>query len=64
MKSCLSGIIISCMKPFLIKGSCATLVLWGRAVLSDLVNNPYMNCKHHENLGKAMAANSYGSPVQ
>ena len=46
----------------MIKGPCATLVLCGRAVLSGLVNKPYMNCKQHENFGKALAANCYGSP--
>ena len=48
----------------MIKGPCATLVLCGRAVLSGLVNKPYMNCKQHENIGTAMAANYYGCPVQ
>ena len=48
--------------PF--KGPCGTLVLCGRAVLSKRVNKPYMNCKQHENIGKAMAANYYGSSIQ
>ena len=39
-------------------------MLCERAVLSERVNKPYMNCKQHENIGKAMAANYYGSPVQ
>ena len=39
------------------KGPCATLVLCGRAVLSERVNKPYMNCKQHEGIGKAMATN-------
>ena len=47
-----------------LKGPCATLILCGRAVLSERVNKPYMNCKQHEHIGKAMAANNYGSPVQ
>ena len=38
------------------------LVLCGRAVLSECVNKPYMNCKQHENIEKAMAAIYYGSP--
>ena len=47
-----------------IKGPCATLEPCVRAVLSERVNKPYMNCKQHEKIGKAMAANHYGSPVQ
>ena len=48
----------------LIKGPCATFVLCGRAVLSECVNKPYMNCKYNESIEKAMAANCYESPVQ
>ena len=47
-----------------VKGTCVTLVICGRAVISARVNKPYMNCKQHENIGKAMAANYYGFPVQ
>ena len=47
-----------------LKGPCATLVLCGRAVLTERANKPYMNCKQHENTGKVVAANYYGSPVQ
>ena len=47
----------------LLYGPCAALVLCGRAVLSVRVNKPYMNCRQHENIGKAMAVNYYGSPV-
>ena len=48
----------------LFKGPYATLVLCGRAVFSERVNKPYMNCKQHENIGEATAANYYGPPVQ
>ena len=44
-----------------VKGLCSTLVLCERAVRSECVNKPYMNCKQHINVGKAMAANYYGS---
>ena len=47
-----------------LKGPCAMLVLRGRALLSECANKPYMKWKQHENIGKAMAANYYGSSVQ
>ena len=47
-----------------LKGPCATLVLCERTVLSEHANKPYMNCKQHENIEKAMAANYYASSVQ
>ena len=40
------------------------LALCWRAVISERVNKPYVNCKQHENIEKAMTANHYGSPVQ
>ena len=46
-----------------IKGPCATLVVCGRAVLSERASKPYMNCKQQENIRKAIASNYYGSPV-
>ena len=45
------------------KGPCATLMVCRRAVLSERANKPYMDCKQHENIGKAMAANDYVSSV-
>ena len=47
-----------------IKGPCATLVLCGLAMLSERVKKPCMNCKQHENIGKAMVTNNYGFLVQ
>ena len=47
-----------------IKGPYAKLVICERAVPSERVNKPYMNCKQHENIWRAMAANYYRSPVQ
>ena len=41
-----------CIKLRKSKGPCATLVLRGRAVFSERVNKPYMNCKQHENIKK------------
>ena len=47
-----------------LKGPCATLMLCRRAVLSEGVNKPYMSCKQHENIGKAMIANYFVSSVR
>ena len=40
------------------------LELCGSAVLSERLNKTNMNCKHHENIENAMAANYYGYLVQ
>ena len=48
---------VKSISNFDFKGLCATLVLCERAVLSERANKPYVNCKQHENIGKAMATN-------